>query len=115
MQGPVSKDAAQGAFSAPVAGRRNSHHAGNIVFVVVDVKTERAREVILHQLTEPRLAMDDTLRCADDVIAVRKEAGEIRWRIRDHIENVPDRFGDGKRGPLQSDAERRRRVRDGDR
>jgi hypothetical protein len=68
--------------------------------VVVDVEAEGTGEVVFDKFAETGFAAYDALRCANDIVSVRKEASEVGRGVRDHIENMPDLIGSGKGCPL---------------
>jgi hypothetical protein len=69
--------------------------------VVVHEEAERAVDVVLDELGEARLATDEALRTANDVVAVGKEACGVGGGVGCDVQDVPDVFCDGERGPLE--------------
>jgi len=51
---------------------------------------------ILNKLPQSRFATDETLRTADDVVAIGKQACDVGGRFVNHVENVPDVFSKGE-------------------
>jgi hypothetical protein len=105
MESTKAQHAAQRALAAPAARRRDGHGPGDVVLVVVHEEAERAVNIVLNELREARLAVDEALRAADDVVAVGKQPGGVGGRVRRDVQDVPYVFCDGERGPLEGEAE----------
>lgn len=115
MQRAEPQHAAQGAAAPPPAARRDGHQARDVVLVVVDVEAERAGQVVFDELAEAGFAAHDARGGADDVVAVGQQAGGEGGRVGENVQDVPDVFGAGERGPLQGEAEGVAGGGDGDR
>lgn len=101
MQRAIAQRAAQCAVAAPVARRVDGDFARDIVLVVVDVEPQGAADVVFDKLAEPGLTVEGALGGPEDVVAVRKETGEVCWGGGGDVENVPDVGDCGEGGPLE--------------
>lgn len=57
--------------------------------------------MVLYQLAQPSFTVEDSLGGAEDVVAVREQAGGVGGGVRGDVENVPDVGDDGEGGPLE--------------
>lgn len=100
MQSPETQYAAQRTFASPAATRRDGDRARDVVLVVVDDESQRPIKKVFDKLTESGFTTDKTLGTTDDIVAVRKQASYVGWRVGSYVEDVPDIFGERERRPL---------------
>ena len=61
--------------------------------------------MVLHKLAESALTVQDALRGAQDVVTIWQETGKISGGVGGYVKDVPDVRYDGKRCPLQDQAQ----------
>ena len=91
MEITIADAATETTFTTPGGVGRQRDFPCRITFTIVDVQLQRFAFVALDQgeqifgIAEQRIG-------ADDVIRIRSEAGERRWRMLLHIEYMPHIF-----------------------
>ena len=58
--------------------------------------------------------MGIAFRCSNNIVAIRKQTGDVSWGVGDDVEDMPHVFCGGEGGPLQSETKSGGRCGDGD-